>query len=177
VSYLIRIAIIAVSLAMVLTLGCTKNDASVEEIAANLEIQDKLTPINIFYPTADMIVEETRDIEKTKFGPEEAVRQIFEARRGGNKLDPVMPDTKVIDVKVADGMAIVNFERNVLDFEVPKVNQQLVIAAVVKTLEQFPEINQVKFQVEGLEKGKIDGRDIEKFWGDITLQSQPWNVR
>jgi len=177
VSYLIRIAIIAVSLVMVLTLGCTKNDASVEEIAANLEIQDKLTPINIFYPTVDMIVEETRDIEKTKFGPEEAIRQIFEARRGGNKLDPVMPDTKVIDVKVADGMAIVNFDRNVLDFEVPKVNQQLVIAAVVKTLEQFPEINQVKFQVEGLEKGKIDGRDIEKFWGDVMLQSQPWNVR
>jgi hypothetical protein len=74
-------------------------------------------------------------------------------------------------------MAIVNFERSVLDFEAPEINQQLVVAAVVKTLEQFPEINQVKFQVEGLETGKIDDKDVEDFWGDVTLRSQPWKVR
>lgn len=173
----VRIGVIMISLAMALTIGCSKSDVAVDEVADILENQENLAEIHVYYPSTNMIIEEVRDIEKSKFGPEGAVRQIFEVNRGHTKSEPVMPDTKIIGVKVDNGTATINFDRSVLDFPAPEINQQLVVASVVKTLEQFSEIKQVKFQVEGLEKGTIDGKDVEKFWGDITLKSQPWKVR
>jgi len=174
---LLRITAVLVFLVAVVLAGCSKKDAAVDEIAKSLEKQDELVEMYVFYPGEDMIIEEAREIEKSKFGPEEAVRQIFETPRSGKEFNPVMPDTKVVGVAVDGGVATVNFERSVLNFEASKVNQQLVIAAIAKTLAQFPDVKQLKFKVEGLEEGIIDGKNVEDFWGEITLKNQPWKVQ
>jgi hypothetical protein len=44
------------------------------------------------------------------------------------------------------------------------------------TLGQFPEAKKVRFTVEGKDKGTLDGKKIEDFWGAISLQGQPWDV-
>lgn len=174
---LFRTAIIMIFLTMALATGCSKQNAAVSEISKNLQNQDNLVEVHIFYPSTNKIIEETIEIERSKYTPDEVLRQLFENKRTGSKFEPVMPTTKIISVKVVNGMATVNFEKSVLDFSMPEINQQLVVAAVVKTLAQFPEIKQVKFQVEGLEMGNIGGKDIKTFWGNVTLKSQPWNVK
>ncbi len=32
------------------------------------------------------------------------------------------------------------------------------------------------FTVEGKDRGTIDGKDIQDFWGAISLQGQPWKA-
>jgi hypothetical protein len=34
----------------------------------------------------------------------------------------------------------------------------------------------VRFTVEGKEEGSIGGKDVEKFWGTVSLKGQPWKV-
>lgn len=171
-----RIAVALAIMALLIVVGCAKESTVVNEVANNLDNQENLTEMRVFYPAENAIVEEPRDVEKAKFGPQEAVRQIFGTPKENKAPAPVLPDTKIIDVTLSKGILTVNFDRSVLGFSVPPQNQQLVVAAVVSTLKQFPEVKKVKFQVEGIEKGAIAGKDVEKFWGAITLKSQPWDV-
>lgn len=174
---LIRIVILLVILAASLITGCSKESEVTREVSQRLENQENLVQVVVCYPADGMIIEEIRDVEQSKFTPTEAVRQIFEVENYIKKHKPIIPATRVIDVKVEGDTAIVNFERSILNFEASESDQQLVITSIVSTLSQFPNIKKVKLQVEGRESGKIDGKDIEAFWGKVTLKEQPWQVR
>jgi hypothetical protein len=41
---------------------------------------------------------------------------------------------------------------------------------------QFPEVEKVRFTVEGQEDGEVGGKDVRAFWGGVSLTDQPWNV-
>ncbi|MDI6716170.1 MAG: GerMN domain-containing protein [Actinomycetota bacterium] len=174
---LVYFAILSATLAALLITGCSRESKVAREVSQRLQNQEDLVQINICYPANGMLIEETREIEKSKFGPAEAVRQIFEAPNVVKEYKPAIPITKVLDVKIESDTAIVNFERSVLNFKASEFDQQLVIAAITNTLAQFPNIKKLKLQVEGRESGKIGGKDIEKFWGGVTLKSQPWKVQ
>ncbi|MDI6716577.1 MAG: GerMN domain-containing protein [Actinomycetota bacterium] len=142
--------------------------------------QKDFMEVVVFYPDNDAIARETHEVAKQPNKIKAALNEIFTVKPYNDNISPVIPDNvKVLDVKVKNGTAIVDFNRNILSFDVLKDSQELLLAAILSTIRQANQagdIKEVKFQVEGKEKGIIDGKDIENFWGDITLKQQPWKL-
>ena len=75
-----------------------------------------------------------------------------------------------------EGKEYVVADGDVLSFEAEDPEQTLALAAFLMTYGQFPEVKKVAFTVEGKSKGTLDGRDIQKFWGRVSLRGSPWDV-
>ncbi len=82
----------------------------------------------------------------------------------------VLPaNTKVLGVKVDNGLATVDFSPEVLEANVGAAGEALGIKSIVNTLTEFPDVDRVSFTVEG----EIDQR-AEDWWGHIGLIDQPF---
>lgn len=79
------------------------------------------------------------------------------------------PDTRILGVIVNNGLATVNFSREVLKANVGSEGEALGIQSIVNTLTEFPEIQRVSLQVEG----KVDAR-TQDWWGHVGLYDQPF---
>ena len=86
---------------------------------------------------------------------------------GAYKVLP--PQTKILGVNVEDGLATVNFSRQVLAANVGSKGEALGIQSIVNTLTEFSEIQRVSFLVEG----KLDDRTRD-WWGHVGLYEQPF---
>jgi len=90
------------------------------------------------------------------------------------ELYPTIPsDTKVNSVTVKEGLAIVDFSKEIITNveEIPhsSTTETLAIYSIVDTLTNLDEITKVKITVEGKDSGLIDGFYIEDFWGHIGI--------
>ncbi len=74
------------------------------------------------------------------------------------------PDTSVLGIDVVDGLATIDFSREVLNANVGAAGEALGIQSIVNTLTELPEIEQVMFLVEG----DLDER-AQDWWGHIGL--------
>ena len=83
--------------------------------------------------------------------------------------------TRILSVRLDKGVATVDFSREVLAANVGADGESLGIAALVNTLTEFSEVTAVRFTVEGRNKGSIDGRAIEDWWGHVGLFDQPFH--
>ncbi len=80
------------------------------------------------------------------------------------------PHTSVIGIDVVDGLATIDFSREVLNANVGAAGEALGIQSIVNTLTELPEIEQVMFLVEG----EFDER-AQDWWGHIGLaELQPF---
>ena len=80
------------------------------------------------------------------------------------------PDTRVLGIAVMDGLATIDFSREVLNANVGAAGEALGIQSIVNTLTELPEIEQVMFLVEG----DLDER-AQDWWGHIGLaELQPF---
>ena len=91
-----------------------------------------------------------------------------------NRSYPTIPSTvKVNSVTVADGLAIVDFSKEIITDtqEIPhsSTTEVLAIYSIVDTLTEFKEIQKVRITIEGKQKGLIDGLYIEDFWGQVGI--------
>ncbi|MEW6400016.1 MAG: GerMN domain-containing protein [Bacillota bacterium] len=89
-------------------------------------------------------------------------------------LGPVLPaSTRVLGVKVADGVAVVDLSREVItrasEIGASSTTEALALNALYFTLAQFRGVEKVKLLVEGKNRGAVDGMRIEDFWGHIGL--------
>ena len=75
-----------------------------------------------------------------------------------------------------DGVLVIDWSPEVLDFEATDDEKVLALAAILRTFGQFDEVKKVKFTVGGKAEGTANGKDIEDFWGRISLIGQPWDV-
>jgi len=133
--------------------------------------------VDIFYPDGDALSRETHEIPKAPDKIKAALDVLFQAKPNNGNIIPIMPENvKVLSTKVENGLLTINFNKNILFFDADKNAQDLLLAAIVSTARQSASIRQVKFLVEGKDKGQIDGKDIEKFWGDVSLKDQPWKL-
>lgn len=87
---------------------------------------------------------------------------------------PTVPSTvKVNSVIVADGLAIVDFSKEIITDtqEIPhsSTTEVLAIYSIVDTLTEVKEITKVRITIEGKQKGLIDGLYIEDFWGQVGI--------
>ncbi len=93
-----------------------------------------------------------------------AVETLLEDPAESN-LTKIFPNNAAIrSVKVADGLAIVDFDGSILkSFVGGSTGEEFLIGSVVDTLTNFPEVKRVKFLV--------DGKEIETLSGHMDLST------
>ncbi|MFZ5650821.1 MAG: Gmad2 immunoglobulin-like domain-containing protein [Bacillota bacterium] len=119
------------------------------------------------------LVREIHRVPYTEDGPRAAVNELI----GGNPKTPgaarvLPPGTRILGAKINDGLATVNFSKEVLNANVGSAGEALGIQSIVNTLTEFPNIKEVSFQVEG----KAEGRAMD-WWGHVGLYEQPFKRR
>lgn len=173
--------IFAVSLLAValLSAACTQQPTQSEiddALFAEEMINTTSDEIVIFYPSTDTIVEERITLDSDVDAPLQAVQVLFEADPETPKLGVTLPKSEVRGLTVKDKVATVDFSAEVLDFNATENVQRVALASVLYTLQQFEGIEQVAFTVEGKTQGQAGGKDIARFWGDVTLADMPWQL-
>lgn len=184
------IFISAIILLLITMLGCSKK---VELPSA--EKAEPLVEITLYAPSPENLTGVTLKIPKKDYTPQRILRYLVRQKDNKPLISkdqglvsrhrPFLPiGTKIISVKVKKGLATVNFSRDVLRVYGDKKMQTIAVAAIVMTLKEIKSIKVVKFQIEGREKGKIkvegiiegklEERNIEDWWGEVTLKEQPW---
>lgn len=116
------------------------------------------------------LVREVHQVPYTK----EVARAALEELIKGTPVTPgasrvLPPETKVKGISVKDGVATVDFSKEVLTANVGAAGEALGIQSIVNTITEFPEIKQVSFLVEG----KVDQR-TKDWWGHVGLYLQPF---
>jgi len=87
-----------------------------------------------------------------------ALEALFSGPPEGSNLTPVFaPETKVLDFKLNNGLAVVNLNRYATQLNVGAQGEYLAIAAIVNTLTKFPDIYRVKIRIEGKEVDSLAG--------------------
>lgn len=79
------------------------------------------------------------------------------------------PETKILSVKVENGLATVDFSPDVLNANVGAAGEALGIASIVNTLCEFDDVQKVSFTVNGT----VDER-TKDWWGHVGLYEQPF---
>ncbi len=129
------------------------------------------------YTETDFYLEpETRKITDN----EDLYKKILEELVKGpdsKELYPTLPSsTKVNSVAVEDGLAIVDLSKEVITdtTEIPhsSTTETLAIFSIVNSLTEFEDIEKVKITINGMDKGKIDGIQIEDFWGHVGIYEE-----
>jgi len=85
---------------------------------------------------------------------------------GAYKVLPA--DTKILGITIEDGLATVNFSKEVLYANVGSSVERPGIDSIVNTLTEFPTIERVAFTVEGSAENGMD------WWGHVGLYEQPF---
>ncbi|MGE5605868.1 MAG: GerMN domain-containing protein [Bacteroidota bacterium] len=89
---------------------------------------------------------------------QKALEALFSGPPVGSNLTPVfVPETKVLDFKLNNGLAIVNLNRYATQLNVGAQGEYLAIASIVNTLTKFPDIYRVKIRIEGKEVDSLAG--------------------
>ncbi len=131
------------------------------------------TPVAVYYlkvtDNDEYLVREVHQVEKTTEVAAAALNELI----NGNPVTPgasrVLPsETKVLGIKINQGLATVDFSADVLKANVGASGEALGIASIVNTLTEFPNIQRVSFTVEGQVDKAMD------WWGHVGLSEQPF---
>lgn len=173
-----RIPSLVVAIVLALALGGCANDES-----AGLDLIDQeeyesteTTSVSVFYPSADTIIQDSRQMAFTADLPLKLMRILFDAEPEAKDIAVSLPEAEVNSVTIEDGTAWVDFSSDVLVTDAPERTQRTALVAIIYTLTQFPDVERVAFTVEGKTAGNLAGKDIETFWGDVTLEQMPWTA-
>lgn len=173
-----NVAVLVLLLALgLLSSGCgdrtNQPGDSGQNTPAPVEPAPEMMDVAVYYVKATekefYLVREVHQVEKTP----EAARAALNELINGNPVTPdaarVLPaDTKILGIKVEQGLATVDFSPEVLKANVGSSGEALGITSIVNTLTEFPTIQEVSFTVDGqVEKG-ID------WWGHVGLYQQPF---
>lgn len=142
--------------------------------AGKASAQEKTVSLALYYvkfkDNDAFLVREIHRVPYTEDGPRAALNELINSAPVTEGAVNVLPaGTRLLDVSVKDGLATVNFSREVLSANVGATGEALGIKSIVNTLTEFPEIREVSFQVDG----KLDSRARE-WWGHVGLYEQPF---
>jgi len=159
--------------------ACSKQPQGEQEPAATpsqgeIAQDGQKTNLPVYYVkiTADdaYLVREVHQVPYTKEVIKAALEELINA-------DPVTPGaarvvpagTKIRGVSVHDGLATVDFSREVLRANVGASGEELGIKSIVNTVAEFPGVQKVSFLVEGA----LD-QEAKNWWGHVGLHAQPF---
>jgi spore germination protein GerM len=157
-------------------IGCgTSNDVP----EPTIPLPDKSANVSVFYATGNTLVEEKHIVADDRNVVQTTLNELLAAKpQTYTDIAIVQPECKVINVKIdKKGLATIDFDKRVLTFDAPPKEKRLAYAAIAQTLKQFKNIKAMKFLVEGKDKGTVLGKDVQKFWGDLSLKYQPWQLQ
>ncbi|HAG11828.1 MAG TPA: spore gernimation protein [Desulfotomaculum sp.] len=116
------------------------------------------------------LVREEHTIPRTTQVAKAALEELINGLPATENAFKVIPKgTKVLGISINDGLATVDFSREVLDANVGSSGEAFGIQSIVNTLTEFPTIDRVAFEVEG----KLDER-AKDWWGHVGLYEQPF---
>ncbi|ADL13093.1 N-acetylmuramoyl-L-alanine amidase [Acetohalobium arabaticum] len=116
-----------------------------------------LIPINQTVPTTEIFVTNSNSLI------EQIASKALEALIAGpelkDKFQNIIPvETEVLELKVKNKTAYVNFSREIMtNFNGGSTKEALAVNAIVQTLTQFSEINEVEILIEGQQNKSIGG--------------------
>jgi hypothetical protein len=156
--------------------GCSSD----ERLGANLPeaevVSEETTITGVFFATGRTIVEERRIVDGTDVYMATMDEWLAATPEENTEIAIVQPEAEVLGITLEDGVLTIDWSAEVLDFEATESEQLVALASVLRMFGQFPEVEQVRFTVEGVEEGEVNGKDVRAFWGSATLIEQPWDV-
>lgn len=119
------------------------------------------------------LVREVHAVPFSNDGPQAAVNELISGTPRTDGASRVLPaNTRLLGINISpDGLATVNFSKEVLSANVGSSGEVLGIQSIVNTLAEFSQIKQVSFQVEG----RVDSR-ARDWWGHVGLYNQPFTA-
>ncbi|AJE03514.1 GerMN domain-containing protein [Geobacter pickeringii] len=91
----------------------------------------------------------------------------------GEFLQPFAAGTRILGLSEQSGVITVNFSKEILASKADATIEKALLDAVALTFSQFSGIREVRVQVEGKERGAVDGREVGTFLGHGGLERQP----
>ncbi len=145
----------------------TKLNSEMKRTEINLQPSenkdDKLSKVMVYYQKKgkanySYFVPVTKLVSGTNNSVEAALTALLEGPAAGcGLLNPFPEATKLIEVKVNDGVAFVNFTEDILKLQGNKSAERAMIKAVSLTLREFPTISKIKLFVNGTIVENTDG--------------------
>ncbi|MEW6573863.1 MAG: Gmad2 immunoglobulin-like domain-containing protein [Bacillota bacterium] len=131
-------------------------------------------PVAVYYlkttPQEMYLVREVHSVPRADSAPEAALKELISGEPEIKDAYRVLPpDTKILGIEIKNGLATVDFSKEVLRANVGATGEALGIQSIVNTLTEFPEIKEVAFKVEG----KVDDA-AKDWWGHVGLYGQPF---
>ncbi len=115
------------------------------------------------------LVREVHEIEKSTGVARAALNELISGKPLTSDAFKVIPaDTKILGVKIENGIATVDFSKEVLKANVGSGGEGLGIDSIVNTLTEFPAVKKVQFTVDGKAENGMD------WWGHVGLYEQPF---
>ncbi|MHB8842154.1 MAG: GerMN domain-containing protein [Candidatus Aquicultor sp.] len=156
------------------TSGATTTASAPTSTTTKKEIAVTLYFIKDFQETS-FLVPERRSIPETESVARATLEELIKGPQQPGLARVIPAKTKVRSIKIANNLATVDLSRDVLEANVGSEGEALGIAQIVNTLTEFPTIKRVMFLVEGRDRGTIDGREIQDWWGHVGLSEQPFS--
>jgi spore germination protein GerM len=92
-----------------------------------------------------------------------AILRLIMEENGKDSANPIPEGTKLLSLKVADGLATVDFSKEFRDkFSGGSEAEGMTVDAILRTLGQFPEVKQVQLLVEGKPLDTLGHLDLSK---------------
>lgn len=121
------------------------------------------------------LAQELRTVPDNERVPLAAVEEVLKGPTTGGLSKPFPEGARVRSVTVDGPVATVDWSARVLDANVGAEAEAYGIQSVVYTLTDLPQIEKVRFTVEGRDSGTAsNGRTIEDWWGHVGLSGQPF---
>ncbi len=168
------LACLLVTAGIVLLSGCS--GAPKTDIPDPTGFPQDTARASVFFSTGRTVVEEPRILDAN-----DVYGQVFAAFLAARpeinaEIAIVQPEATIRSVTVVGTELTIDWSREVLAFEATDSEKTLALAAILLNAGQFPELETVRFTVEGQTTGELDGKDIEYFWGKVSLRGQPFDA-
>lgn len=169
----------AVALGAVLALsaaGCAERGVSPDIPVPEDLVSQETTETFVYFATGRSLLEEPRIVRAGDVYRETLEEWLAATPQINPDVAIVQPVAEVLGVQLEGDVLTIDWSARILEFEADPSEQRIALAGILRTFGQFPEIERVRFTVQGQEDGEIDGRDVRSFWGDVSLIGQPWEV-
>ena len=118
--------------------------------------------VTMYFPTSDAtgLAPTERTINVTKAASEEVIAGMFKefANPPSGLVAPLPKDTKLLNVKIKDGIATLNLSQSFREnFEGGATGEEMVLYSIVNSLTTLADVNSVEFLLEGELKAAILG--------------------
>ncbi|RKD23854.1 hypothetical protein BEP19_05335 [Ammoniphilus oxalaticus] len=144
----------------------SRADGINKELAANVKMGET-TPITLYFQgemanKETYFVPVTRLISRTDDKAMATVNELIRGpKQGANLFSSILPTTKVLDVKIDNGVATVNLDEKILDYNDGKANP-LAMDSILLSLTENADVGQVQFMVNGKTNVTAGDKDYSK---------------